>query len=211
MQVCASPPGSRMRRCGRWPQVRRASDLPARRIHRQHRPEAARSSPKPAKSAARRSRDRSHARGRRISIAPIGRCCCECMAGGARPDPDAAARHLISVRAEDARRVRCRCACRCRISGPRGARPRPNAARLVRPRSRASSSARGGAAGFPHFGLHGFERHAHQRRGDFSLRFLVVGNADRGEDGFIQRRRVAPHAPGVRTWYSSLRSSLASC
>ena len=64
--------------------------------------------------------------------------------GPDRPDRNAkAAIRRIADRADcrSAKSVRCRCACRCRISGRRGARPRPSAARPVRPRSRASLSA----------------------------------------------------------------------
>src|ERR1700677_2993472 len=45
-----------------------------------------------------------------------------------------------------------------------------------------------------HFGEHGIERHPHQGRRDFRLCFQIIGDADRREDGFIQRWRVAPHA-----------------
>src|ERR1700736_229543 len=54
---------------------------------------------------------------------------------------------------------------------------------------------RGDASGLLHFGSYGFDRQPHQRSGDFSLRLLVVGNAHRSEDGFIQRRRIASDAP----------------
>ena len=40
-------------------------------------------------------------------------------------------------------------------------------------------------------------RQPHQRRGDFRLLLLIVGNADGGEDCLLQRRRIAPHAPGA--------------
>src|ERR1700704_3819592 len=54
---------------------------------------------------------------------------------------------------------------------------------------------RGDAPGLLHFASYGFDRQPHQRRGDFGLRLLVVRNAHRSEDCFIQRRRIAPDAP----------------
>ena len=54
---------------------------------------------------------------------------------------------------------------------------------------------RSGAAGLLDFGLHGFERHPHQRGGDLGLLLEIVGNSHGGEDGFIQRWRIAPDAP----------------
>src|SRR6202012_1295006 len=46
------------------------------------------------------------------------------------------------------------------------------------------------------FSGNGFDRQSHQRSGDLGLRRLIVGNSDRGEDRFIQRRWIAPNAPG---------------
>ena len=68
-------------------QVRRASDVPPRRIHRHHRSEAA-TAARTREARDRRRRSRPRARWS-ISIAPIGRCCCGCMAGAGRPEPTA--------------------------------------------------------------------------------------------------------------------------
>src|SRR6266700_2169296 len=54
---------------------------------------------------------------------------------------------------------------------------------------------RRGAAELLDLGPNRVERHPHQRRGDFRLRFLVVGDADRREDRLVQRRRIVPHSP----------------
>src|SRR4029078_7231203 len=53
-------------------------------------------------------------------------------------------------------------------------------------------STRRGACDFLSFGGYGLDRQPHQRSGDFSLSLLVVGDADRGKNGFIQGRRIAP-------------------
>ena len=82
-RACGLPPARRTRRCGPRQQVRCASDIPPRRIHRQHRSDAAARSPNGTTC----DREQSMPRARwRISIAHIGRSGCECLAGAGRPD-----------------------------------------------------------------------------------------------------------------------------
>ena len=69
-------------------QVRRASDLPPRRIHRHHRSDKQQPQPELA-TACDRDAGRCRARDDRISTARTGRCCCGCMAGAGRPDDGA--------------------------------------------------------------------------------------------------------------------------
>jgi len=52
----------------------------------------------------------------------------------------------------------------------------------------------GCAGGLLHLDLNGFERQSHQRSCDFRLGIEIVGNSHRGENGFIQRGRIAPDA-----------------
>ena len=118
-------------------QVRRASDVPPRRIHRHYRsgqagPAGTRDD-RPDGDGESRPRARS-----RTSTAPIGACCFGCMAGAGRPERQAHdkgnSRILDPRIARSHDGFRCRYACRCRSGGPRGARPRPSAGRLARPR-----------------------------------------------------------------------------
>src|SRR6185295_7454633 len=51
------------------------------------------------------------------------------------------------------------------------------------------------ATGLLDFSQHVFIRQSHQRRGDFRLLLLIVGDPDRGEDRLLQRRRIPPDAP----------------
>ena len=85
-------------------------------------------------------------------------------------------------------------ACRYRIVGPRAL----NHDRALRtlfacdyPRRRA----RIGSAPLLHFGQNLIERQPHQRGRNFGLLLLIVGDADGGKNGLIERRRIAPYAP----------------
>ena len=52
-----------------------------------------------------------------------------------------------------------------------------------------------GLALLAHFRLHVGDRKTHQRGGDFGLFAGIGGEAAGGENGFLQRRRILPHAP----------------
>src|SRR5665213_2654444 len=118
-----------------------------------------------------------------MSIARIGRCGCECMAGAERPEAahvgDLSAGTLVVSELPDDPALHHDRALRALL-----ARDYPRRRARRRPRD------------LPDFRQHGFEWHPHQGGRNLCLRFQVVGDADRRENGLVQRWRVAPHASG---------------